>query len=68
MILLFNEGSLSGLAELYHEDAINYQIPNEPVAVKDAIKSIFPIRTDDGNKWIYTLGNNMEDEKVHPLV
>lgn len=30
----FNEGDAKGLAELYHEDAINHQVVSEPVIGK----------------------------------
>lgn len=34
---LFNEARVSELAELYHEDAINHQVANNPVVGKDNI-------------------------------
>ena len=38
---LFNQGNAEALAELYHEDAINHQLVNEPVIGKAAIKEMF---------------------------
>lgn len=38
---LFNNKDASGLAELYHEDAINHQVANEPIIGKQKIKEMF---------------------------
>ena len=38
---LFNAGSAKALAELYHVDAINHQVANEPVEGKQAIEEMF---------------------------
>ena len=37
----FNKADSKALSELYHEDAINHQVANEPVAGKAAIKKMF---------------------------
>ena len=37
----FNKGDSKALAEMYHEDAINHQVANEPVEGKAAIKKMF---------------------------
>lgn len=37
----FNAADAAGLADLYHEDAINHQITQEPVAGRAAIKAMF---------------------------
>ncbi len=37
----FNIGDADNIAELYHEDAINHQVTNEPVIGKEAIKDMF---------------------------
>ncbi|MBO9681587.1 MAG: nuclear transport factor 2 family protein [Flavisolibacter sp.] len=37
----FNKGDSETLAQLYHEDAINHQVANEPVEGKAAIKKMF---------------------------
>jgi len=38
---LFNKYDATGLAELYHDDAINHQVANEPVVGKAQIKEMF---------------------------
>ena len=38
---LFNQGDYQKISELYHEDAINHQVANEPVKGKEAIKDMF---------------------------
>lgn len=38
---LFNEGNSIELSNLYHEDAINHQVTNEPVSGKTAIQKMF---------------------------
>lgn len=38
---LFNQGKANEIAELYHEDAVNHQITNDPVLGKEAIKNMF---------------------------
>ncbi|MEI6275274.1 MAG: nuclear transport factor 2 family protein [Prolixibacteraceae bacterium] len=38
---LFNNKDVLGLADLYHDDAINHQVANEPVCGKEAIKNMF---------------------------
>ena len=40
-IELFNAGDAEALAEMYHDDAINHQVANEPTEGKAAIKSMF---------------------------
>ena len=40
-VILFNESNAEKLAELYHEDAINHQVANEPVNGKEAIREMF---------------------------
>jgi limonene-1,2-epoxide hydrolase len=40
-VSLFNSGDAAGLSELYHEDAINHQVPNETIKGKDAIRAMF---------------------------
>lgn len=37
----FNTGNADQLANLYHEDAINHQVANEPVVGKQSIKEMF---------------------------
>jgi len=38
---LFNKADVSGLVELYHDDAINHQVANEPVKGKEHIRNMF---------------------------
>lgn len=38
---LFNAGDADGLAEFYHPDAVNHQMPNEPVVGQPAIRAMF---------------------------
>ena len=37
----FNNGDASGLADLYHEDAVNHQVTQAPVKGRAAIRSMF---------------------------
>lgn len=37
----FNKVNIDGLAELYHDDAINHQVYTEPLIGKAAIKAFF---------------------------
>jgi ketosteroid isomerase-like protein len=38
---LFNQCNVNALADLYHEDAINYQVTDEPVEGKENIRKKF---------------------------
>jgi ketosteroid isomerase-like protein len=38
---IFNEGNADKIAELYHSNAINHQVPNEPIKGKKAIREMF---------------------------
>ncbi|SFF31362.1 nuclear transport factor 2 family protein [Sunxiuqinia elliptica] len=38
---IFNTGDTDQIAELYHDDAINHQVANEPIAGRDSIKEMF---------------------------
>lgn len=40
-IRLFNQGSAHALSELYHKNAINHQVANEPVEGRAAIREMF---------------------------
>lgn len=40
-IKAFNKGDSKTLAEMYHDDAINHQVANEPVKGKAAIQKMF---------------------------
>ena len=37
----FNAGDVAGLAALYHEDAVNHQVTQEPVEGREAIRAMF---------------------------
>ena len=37
----FNAGDVDGLAELYHDDAINHQVTQDPVVGRKAIYEMF---------------------------
>lgn len=38
---LFNKKDAFGLAELYHDDAVNHQVANEPIVGKKRIREMF---------------------------
>jgi hypothetical protein len=38
---IFNSGDANKIAELYHDNAINHQVANDPVIGKDAIRKMF---------------------------
>ena len=38
---IFNQDNATSLAELYHVDAINHQVANDPIVGKIAIKKMF---------------------------
>ncbi len=38
---IFNTGNADKIAELYHEDAINHQVANEPIIGRNSIKEMF---------------------------
>jgi ketosteroid isomerase-like protein len=38
---LFNAGDAFALATLYHEDAVNHQVPESPVKGRSAIREMF---------------------------
>lgn len=40
-IEIFNSGNAEQLSDLYHDDAINHQVAEEPVSGKKAIKEMF---------------------------
>ncbi len=40
-VLLFNQENAEEIADLYHEDAINHQVANDPVIGKKAIREMF---------------------------
>ncbi len=38
---VFNKGNAKELSEFYHDDAVNYQVPNTPVVGKKSIRDMF---------------------------
>jgi len=40
-VALFNRKDADGMADLYHDDAINYQVVQDPVVGKKAIHTMF---------------------------
>lgn len=40
-VTLFNSGNAEAISELYHEDAINHQVANDPIEGRQAIKEMF---------------------------
>ena len=38
---IFNRGDAAEIAQLYHEDAVNHQVANEPIFGRDAIEQMF---------------------------
>ncbi len=48
-IEIFNEGNAEKIAELYHTDAINHQIANEPITGKKAIREMFATEFSTAN-------------------
>lgn len=48
-VSLFNQGDSDSLAELYHNDAVNHQVANEPVKGKDSILSMFRAEFESAN-------------------
>ena len=40
-VLLFNNGDTNVISELYHDDAVNHQVANEPIVGKTNIKQMF---------------------------
>jgi len=45
-VSLFNDGDYYSIAQLYHEEAINHQVANEPVIGKEAILNMFKTEFD----------------------
>jgi limonene-1,2-epoxide hydrolase len=57
---LFNQGNANEIAELYHDNAVNHQVVNEPIEGKENIRKIF---LDDFSKFkmICIVENIFED-------
>lgn len=56
----FNEGNADKISELYHFDAINHQVANEPVEGIDAIRSMF--RTEFGAVDMHCIPENIFED------
>jgi ketosteroid isomerase-like protein len=57
---IFNEGDSNKLSELYHNDAINHQVANEPVIGKENIRKMFSYEFSQA-KMICIVENIFED-------
>lgn len=57
---LFNGNDSLGLAKLYHDDAINHQVANEPIYGKEAIREMFK-REFAAAKMVCIVENIFED-------
>ena len=56
----FNEADVEKIAELYHEDATNHQVANEPVIGKSAIREMFATEFSQA-KMVCIVENIFED-------
>jgi hypothetical protein len=59
-VSLFNAADASGLSELYHNDAVNHQVANEPVEGKENIRCMFN-REFAAAKMVCIVENLFED-------
>jgi hypothetical protein len=59
---IFNTGNADQIAELYHEDAINHQVANEPVIGREAINTMFRNEFAQA-KMVCIIVNIFEDEE-----
>ncbi len=57
---LFNQADARALAELYHEDAVNHQVANEPVVGKENIYQMF-LQEFAGPPMVCIVENMFED-------
>lgn len=57
---IFNDANADALANLYHEDAINHQVNNEPVTGKTAIREMF-VREFATAEMVCIIENIFED-------
>lgn len=56
----FNQADVSTLISLYHDDAINHQVANEPVIGKKAIEAMF-IKDFAASEMVTIVENIFED-------
>ncbi len=57
---LFNIGNAEAIAELYHDNAVNHQVANEPVIGKKRIKKMFEKEFSD-TEMVCNVENIFED-------
>lgn len=57
---IFNQGDAEGLADLYHDDAVNHQVIWEPLMGKPAIHAMFEREFNKAN-MVCILENIFED-------
>jgi len=60
LVMLFNEGDPDKITELYHDDAINHQVANEPVKGKDNILTAF--RDEFGSTDMHCIIENLFED------
>jgi ketosteroid isomerase-like protein len=56
----FNRADVAALASLYHEDAVNHQVPVEPVEGRVAIRAMFT-REFAAAEMVWIIENLFED-------
>ena len=59
---LFNEADAQGLAELYHEDAVNHQVAKDQVIGREAIQKMFEAEFSEAN-MVCIVENIFEDKE-----
>jgi limonene-1,2-epoxide hydrolase len=57
---LFNQGNANEIAELYHDNAINHQVANEPIEGKENIHNMF-LKDFSKAKMVCIVENIFED-------
>jgi uncharacterized protein (TIGR02246 family) len=48
----FNAGDAAGLADLYHDDAVNHQVTQEPIEGRNAIRAMFEREGGGGGRGV----------------
>lgn len=59
-VATFNKGEAKALTELYHDDAINHQVANDPIEGKVAIREMFEQEFERA-KMVCIIENIFED-------
>ena len=57
----FNQADIEKIVEFYHDDAINYQVPNNPVEGKENIRKMFESEFSSSN-MVCIVENIFQDE------